>query len=83
MTRYKLDKRAAQNRLRTSDRARFDYLRRYHDADWLDPTLYHLVINTGWISVPAAVELIISAQRAVAESSPREDASEPDDKTQA
>lgn len=64
MARLGLDKRAAQGRLRASDRARFDYLRRYHNADWLDPTLYHLVINTGNIAVTMATDLIIATQRA-------------------
>lgn len=69
MKRHNLNKREAQSRIRASDRARFDYVRRYHDADWLDPTLYHLVINTAWIPVSVAVDLIIEAQRALAESS--------------
>ncbi|MEJ2211316.1 MAG: cytidylate kinase-like family protein [Anaerolineae bacterium] len=63
MKRHELNKRDAQNRIRASDRARFDYVRRYHDADWLDPTLYHLVINTGWMPLPIAVDLIIETQR--------------------
>jgi cytidylate kinase len=65
MVRYKLDKKVAQGRVRTSDRGRTDYLRRYHDVDWLDPTLYHLVINTGHIPVAAAADLIVQAYRAV------------------
>ncbi len=64
MERYGLDRRAAQHRLRASDRARFDYLRRYHDADWLDPTLYHLVLNTGRLAVETAADLIVAAERA-------------------
>jgi len=71
MDRYSLDKRAAQHRLRASDRARFDYLRRYHDADWLDPTLYHLVLNTGRLAVEAAADLIVAAQEAQAGESGR------------
>lgn len=67
MKRYNLSKREAQSRIRASDRARSDYVRRYHDADWLDPTLYHLVINTAWISIPVAVDLIIETQQALAE----------------
>jgi cytidylate kinase len=66
MSRKGYDQRAAQNRIRASDRARFDYVRRYHDADWLDPTLYHLVVNTGRVPVATAVEVIISAQQALA-----------------
>lgn len=63
--RCELDKRAAQQRLRDSDRARSDYIRRYYGGDWLDPTLYHLVINAGRLSVAAAVDLIVNAQRAL------------------
>jgi hypothetical protein len=59
-----IDKREAQRRLRASDRARSDYLRRYHGVDWLDPTLYHLVINSGRVSVDTAVDLIIAIQQA-------------------
>lgn len=65
MVRYKLDKKVAESRVRSSDRGRADYLRRYHGVDWLEPTLYHLVINTGRISVPAAVDLIVRASQAV------------------
>jgi cytidylate kinase len=65
MTRQGLNKRDAQNRVRTSDRARFDYVRRYHDVDWLDPTLYSLTINTGRLSVDTAVNLIIATQQAI------------------
>jgi cytidylate kinase len=65
MDRMELDKRTAQSRVRASDRARFDYVRRYHDADWLDPTLYHLTINTSRVSVDTAVDLIIAVRRAM------------------
>jgi len=63
---YQLDKRAAQRKLRASDRARADYLRRYHGVDWLDPMLYHLVINTGRVPVATAIQLIIAAHEAMA-----------------
>ena len=65
MSRYGLSERDAQQRVRASDRARFDYLRRYHDVDWLDPTLYHLVFNTANLPAPATVKLIVAAQQAV------------------
>ena len=68
MDRLQITKRDAQNRLRANDRARFDYVRRYHDADWLDPTLYHLTINTARVSVDTAAELIIAAQQSMMES---------------
>jgi cytidylate kinase len=68
MKRHEMDRRAAQNRVRASDRARFDYVRRYHDADWLDPTLYHLTINTARVPPATAVDLIIAAQQTMVKS---------------
>ena len=64
-SRYGLSARAAGHRVRASDRARADYLRRYHDVDWLDPTVYHMVLNTGCLPAPTAVQLIIETQQAV------------------
>jgi hypothetical protein len=67
MARHGLPKRDAQNRVRASDRARFDYLRRYHDADWLDSSLYHLVLNASRLSVATAANLIIAAESAISQ----------------
>lgn len=65
MARLNLSKREAQKRVRASDHARSDYLRRYFDVDWLDPALYDLVLNTGRLPVPAAAQLIVDAYRAL------------------
>lgn len=65
MEREGLTWRAAQSRVRASDRARADYVRRYHDIDWLDTTFYDLVINTGRVSLDTAVGLIVAAQEAL------------------
>lgn len=54
-----IEERDASARLRASGRARMDYLRRYHRVDWLDPSLYDVVINTFKISSPLAAELIV------------------------
>jgi cytidylate kinase len=58
-----IEEREAAARLRASDRARRDYLRQYHRVDWLDSTLYDLVINTAKISSPLAAELIADTYR--------------------
>ena len=58
---------AARRRVRISDQARAEYLLRFHDVRWLDPLLYHLVINTGQTTVEAAVSLIVHAAHAVAQ----------------
>jgi cytidylate kinase len=65
VSQYGLSVRQAQHRVRASDRARSDYLRRYHDVDWLDPTLYHLVVNTAGLPMEAVVKLLMDAQQAV------------------
>ena len=41
------------------DRWRQLYLRNYHSADWDDPLLYHLTINTGRLSEDDAVDLVV------------------------
>jgi len=58
-----IEERESLARLRASDRARRDYLRRYHQIEWLDPILYDLVINTAKISSPLAAELIVNTYR--------------------
>ncbi len=55
----------ARRLVRASDLARADYVARYHGVRWLDPTLYHLVINTGYTSADTAVALIVHAAQAV------------------
>jgi hypothetical protein len=61
MAREGLDRQEATIRLRASDRARADYLQRYHGVNWLDPMLYDLVINTDHLSLPAAVAAVVGA----------------------
>lgn len=51
----------ARRQVRACDHARADYLARYHGANWLDPLLYHLVINTGLWSADDAAALIVAA----------------------
>ncbi len=53
----------AVTRVRASDGARRDYLRRYHRVEWLDPTLYDLVINTSRILSSPAAQLILDMYR--------------------
>ncbi len=61
MHREGLSRAEAMDRVLNSDRMHHEHLRRYYEADWLDPCLYDLVINTGRVSVDAAVDLIVSA----------------------
>jgi cytidylate kinase len=57
--------REAAHRVRQADEQRAGYLRRFYNADWLDSTLYDLVINTDQISSETAVDLVVQAARAV------------------
>ena len=54
-----LDADAARKLVEQHDRWREQYLRNYHKADWNDPLLYHLTINTGKVDEENAVELIV------------------------
>jgi len=56
---------AARRQVLNNDRARSDYLVRFHNERWLDPLLYHLVINTGSIPLDAAVSLIVHAAQVI------------------
>jgi len=63
-----IEEREAAKRLKASDMARRDYLRQYHQVNWLDPTLYDLVINTHRIPAHEAAPMIAHTyQRLVAE----------------
>jgi cytidylate kinase len=61
MEREDIDRREATARLRASDRARADYIQRYHGCNWLDPMLYDLLINTDHLPLPAAVTAVVGA----------------------
>ncbi len=56
----------ASKTVRASDRTRRDYLRKYHRVDWLDATLYDLVINTHHISASQAAAMIVDAYHQLA-----------------
>lgn len=56
---------AARAQIEASDQHRRQYLKRFYHADWEDPSLYDLVINTGRISCEAACELICLAARTI------------------
>ena len=69
MARDGIEQQEAMARLRASDRARADYLKRYHGADWLDPVLYDLTINTDNLPLPVAVAAVVAGCQALDEGS--------------
>jgi CMP/dCMP kinase len=49
---------AARDFVAGRDRAGADYIRTYYGADWNDPTLYHLTLNTGLWDCESAAQII-------------------------
>lgn len=52
---------AAQAQIEASDHNRKNYLHRFYQVDWSDPSLYHLVINTAYVTPDQAARLIQAA----------------------
>lgn len=61
-----LTERAARQRLDMHDQGSARYIRRFFNVDWEDATLYHLVLNTGYLSYEAAAALVSDAAQQVA-----------------
>jgi len=53
--------------VRMADEQRAGYLRRFYNVDWLDCSLYDLVINTDQIPPDVAVQMIAQAAQVVAD----------------
>ncbi|MFI7445521.1 cytidylate kinase-like family protein [Nonomuraea indica] len=60
-----VSEREARKVIEDSDRARTAYVRHFYRADPADPGLYHLVIDSTTIPVPACVDLIVTAAEAL------------------
>jgi hypothetical protein len=58
-----LDEKHAARMIRQSDDDSSGYIRSFFNADWDDPSLYDLVVNTEKISVEPGVKLIIESAR--------------------
>ena len=57
--------REAAHRVRLADELRAGYMRRFYNVDWLDSSLYDLVINTDQIPHGVAAKMVITAAQAV------------------
>lgn len=53
-----LEPKEAEREINQSDKERARYMKHYHAVDWNDPALYHLVVNTGRLSVDLTTHLI-------------------------
>lgn len=64
---FGLDAKAAAERVRQSDTDRKRYIREHFGKEWLDPSLYHITVDTGRFGVEGAAELIWEAAMRVFE----------------
>ena len=60
MEEARVDEDEARRFIMRKDRATAEYLGRFFDIDWENPALYHLVLNTGKLSVEAAAQIIVT-----------------------
>lgn len=58
---------AAEKTVAERDRATAEYLKRFHEIDWADPSLYHLTVNTSLMGMEGSPEVIAAAARRVDE----------------
>jgi hypothetical protein len=65
--------REAAHRVRLADEQRAGYMRRFYNMNWLDSSLYDLVVNTDQIPSETAIGLIVAAAEAVQATSQAEE----------
>lgn len=53
-------RREAQDLITNRDLTSADYIRRYYGEDWNNPLLYTLVLNTGFLTIEQAGQLIVN-----------------------
>jgi len=49
--------------LETTDRNRERYHREFYQRDWSDPVLYHMILNTEWLGLEGAAQVIVARAR--------------------
>lgn len=52
-------RREAQDLIIEKDNKSRDYIERFYQANWDDPLLYHIVLNTGRLSIDQAAQMIV------------------------
>lgn len=63
MDRYDISSDEATTLIHSIDKRRAQYLRKRYQADWADPTLYHMVFNTGIMSTEEICRIIADTTR--------------------
>ena len=54
-----IDPAEAQRIVDDTDRQRARYHKEYYGRDWTDATNYHLTINTGWVGMEKATQMVV------------------------
>jgi len=63
MEEYGVGKETAEKMVEQSDHDKRSFMRFAFDQDWLNPKLYHLILNNDKLSVPSAVRAIVDAAK--------------------
>lgn len=63
MNESKLSRPAVEKQVHALDNEWHDFLRKYYKAEWLNPGLYDVAVNTDRLSIDVAAEIILSAFR--------------------
>jgi CMP/dCMP kinase len=64
MTRDRLDEPAASKLVDDTNAHREQWVKRHWNRAWRDPSGYHLSVNTDWLGIAAAADVIVAAARA-------------------
>jgi cytidylate kinase len=63
MQKFNLNAAAAEHQVSDMNRQREQYVKRHWNRNWLAHENYHLCVNTGWLGIDCASELVVEAAR--------------------
>jgi cytidylate kinase len=63
MQEMNVDAEVAEKMILSSDQYKRDFLKYAYNEDWLDPKLYHLILNTDVLTPESAVKIIVDAAK--------------------
>jgi cytidylate kinase len=66
MTKHGVNADDARKLITETNSRRANYVKRYWHRDWRDVANYHLCVNTAWLGIDGAAEMITRAARRLA-----------------
>lgn len=63
MQREGIPREQADALVREKNRQRLEYVRQHWNRDWLSPGNYHLCVNTAWLGLAGATEIVVRVAR--------------------